>query len=70
VSSTTAQATITDAYIYNAVAGKISVADLAAGNIVLTDSMRILSENGQMVMNGQALQIMGEDSHGDPYVGI
>jgi len=28
LSSTTAQATINDAYIYNAVAGKISVADL------------------------------------------
>ena len=70
LSSTTAQATITDAYIYNAVAGKISVADLAAGNIVLTDTMKILSENGQMVMNGSALQIMGEDSEGNPYVGI
>lgn len=70
LSSTAAQATITDAYIYNAVAGKISVADLAAGNIVLTDTMKILSENGQMVMNGSALQIMGEDSNGDPYVGI
>lgn len=70
VSSTTAQATITDAYIYSAVAGKISVADLAAGNIVLTDSMQILSENGQMVMNGSALQILGEDSEGNPYVGI
>lgn len=70
VSSTAAQATITDAYIYNAVAGKISVAQLAAGDIVLTDSMRILSDNGQMVMNGKALQIMGEDSKGDPYVGI
>ena len=70
LSSTTAQSTITDAYIYNAVAGKISVADLAAGNIVLTDSMQILSENGQMVMNGSALQILGEDSEGNPYVGI
>ena len=70
LSSTVAQSTITDAYIYNAVANKISVADLAAGNIVLTNTMKILSENGQMVMNGSALQIMGEDSNGDPYVGI
>lgn len=70
LSATTAQATITDAYIYNAVAGKISVGDLAAGNIVLTDTMQILSENGKMTMNGSALQIMGEDSNGDPYVGI
>ena len=70
LSSTVAQSTINDAYIYNAVAGKISVGSLAAGDIVLTDSMRILSDNGQMVMNGKALQIMGEDSKGDPYVGI
>ena len=70
LSSTVAQSTITDAYIYNAVANKISVADLAAGNIVLTDTMQILSDNGQMVMNGSALQIMGEDSEGNPYVGI
>ena len=70
LSQTVAQSTITDAYIYNAVANKISVADLAAGNIVLTDTMQILSDNGQMVMNGSALQIMGEDSNGDPYVGI
>ena len=70
LSSTVAQSTITDAYIYNAVAGKISVGDLAAGNIVLTDTMQILSDNGQMVMNGSALQIMGEDSEGNPYVGI
>lgn len=70
LSQTVAQSTITDAYIYNAVANKISVADLAAGNIVLTDTMQIISDNGQMVMNGSALQIMGEDSNGDPYVGI
>ena len=70
LSSTVVQSTITDAYIYNAVAGKISVADLTAGDITLSNSMRILSENGQMVMNGTALQILGEDSNGDPYVGI
>lgn len=70
LSSTAATSVINDAYIYNAVADKISVGDLAAGDITLSNSMRILSENGQMVMNGTALQIMGEDSNGDPYVGI
>lgn len=70
LTSTTAQATINDAYIYNAVAGKITVGDLAAGDITLTDQMRILSDNGQMVMTGTSLQIMGEDSGGNPYVGI
>lgn len=70
LSSSVIQSNATSAYILNLVAGNISVADLQAGNIVLTDSMQILSENGQMVMNGRALQIMGEDSNGDPYVGI
>ena len=70
ISSTTVTSTINDAYIRNAVVGKISVGDLSAGNIVLSDSMQITSENGNMVMNGSALQIIGEDSNGNPYVGV
>lgn len=68
--STSIQSVVNDAYIQNAIINKLSVADLAAGNIVLTDNMKILSENGMMVMNGTALQIIGEDSQGNPYVGI
>lgn len=71
LSSTTAQATITDAYIYNAVAGKIAVADLAAGDIVLSDQMRILSENNGtegMVMSGSEIQFL--DGNGDPSISI
>lgn len=70
VSSTTATSVINDAYIYNAVAGKIAVGDLLAGDITVSDNMRIISENGSLIMNGEALQIIGTDSHGDPYVGI
>lgn len=70
VSSTTATSVINDAYIYNAVAGKITVSDLAAGNIVLSDTMNIISENGGMIMNGNALQIYGKDKDGYDYVGI
>jgi len=70
ISSTTVSQVANDAYIYNAVAGKISVADLRAGDIVISNQARILSDNGAMVMNGNALQIFGEDSNGDPYVGI
>jgi len=70
LSSTVAQSTINDAYIYNAVAGKISVGQLAAGDITISDSMRILSENGNLIMNGSALQILGTDSQGNPYVGV
>lgn len=68
--STTATGVINDAYIYNAVANKISVADLKAGNITLTNNMKILSDNGALVMDGTALQILGEDASGNPYVGI
>lgn len=70
LSSTAATSTITDAYIYDAVAGKITVGDLAAGDITVSNQMRIISENGKMVMNGQALQILGTDSQGNDYVGV
>ena len=70
ISSTAATSVITDAYIYNAVAGKISVADLMAGDITISDSMRILSDNGKLIMNGQALQILGTDSQGNDFVGV
>ncbi len=70
LSSTTVTSVVNDEYVKNLVAGKISVGDLAAGNIVLTDTMQILSDNGKMVMNGSALQIHGEDSQGNDYVGI
>lgn len=70
IASTTATTVITDAYIQNAIIGRVSVSQLAAGDIALSNSMRILSENGALVMNGTALQIIGTDEHGDPYVGI
>lgn len=71
LSSTVAQSTITDAYIYNAVAGKITVADLAAGDIVLGNQMRILTNSGAtegMVMSGSELQFL--DSNGNPSISI
>ena len=70
LASSSATSVITDAYISNAVVGKISVGDLAAGNIVLDDYMTITSENGALLMNGSALQIIGQDSQGNDYVGI
>ena len=71
LSSTVAQSTITDAYIYNAVAGKITVADLAAGDIVLGNQMRILTNSGAtegMVMSGSELQFL--DGDGNPSISI
>lgn len=68
--ATVAETTIDEAYIMNAIVGKLSVGDLAAGNIVLNNNMQILSENGKMIMNGSALQIIGTDANGLDYVGI
>ena len=58
------------ANILNAVIGKLAVGDLKAGNIVLTDTMQILSDNGAMVMNGKALQFGKENEEGDFYVNV
>ena len=58
------------ALIKNLVASNVSVSDLQAGNITLSDNMKILSENGMMIMNGTALQIKGIDSEGNEYVGV
>lgn len=70
LSSTAATSVINDAYIYNAVANKIAVADLKAGDITVSNSMRIVSDNGKMIMNGSALQILGKDSNNNDYVGV
>lgn len=67
---TSENATIDQLFVKNEIAKYISVADLQAGNIVLTDAMQILSENGKMVMNGTALQIHGTDLDGNDYIGI
>lgn len=61
---------IADAVIKDIIAARISVADLLAGIITLTDQMKIVSENGKMVMDGKVLQIMGTDSKGNDYVGV
>ena len=71
ISSNTATSVINDAYIYDAVAGKITVADLAAGDIVLSNQMRILSENDAtegMVMSGSEIQFL--DGNGNPSISI
>lgn len=70
ISNTAIESKVTDAYIQNAVVGKIAVADLMAGDITISDSMRILSDNGKLIMNGQALQILGTDSQGNDFVGV
>lgn len=61
---------IDEAVIKNLIASQILVSDLKAGDITLSDTMRILSENGLMVMNGETLQIMGTTASGQQYVAI
>lgn len=61
---------IDEAVIKDLIAAQILVSDLKAGDITLTDTMRILSENGLMVMNGETLQIMGTDEAGEQFVAI
>lgn len=68
--TSTINSTVNTGYILNAIIGHLSVSDLTAGDIVLTNAMRIISENGNLVMNGNALQITGTDSNGQEYVGI
>lgn len=61
---------IDEAVIKELIASKIMVSDLHASDITLNEHMRILSENGQMIMNGETLQIMGTDADGNEYVAI
>lgn len=70
LASTAAESRIDAAYIKNLVAGNVAVSDLKAGDITVSDSMRIISDNGNLIMNSSALQILGTDSNGDPYVGV
>ena len=51
-------AKIDEAWVAQMVVGKLSVADLAAGDITLSDKMRILSENGNLVINGNTMQFL------------
>lgn len=54
-------AKIDEAWVAQMVVGKLSVADLAAGDITLSDQMRILSENGNLVINGNTMQFLNPD---------
>lgn len=62
--------TIDEAVIKDLIAKKILVSDLQAGDITISENMRILSENGMMIMNGETLQILGTNADGEQYVAI
>ena len=71
LSSSTAIATIDQEYVTSIVANNIGVADLAAGDIVLSNNMRILSENDAtqgMIMSGSEIQFL--DGEGNVSISI
>ena len=62
-----AKATINDAYIRNLVSQNITVGDLKGGDIELSDKMKIVSKDSNLVMNSKALQIFKENDQGEKY---
>lgn len=58
-----ANAKFDSAWIINGIAGKMTIGDLAAGDITISDTMRILSENGNFIMNGSAMQFLDTDGN-------
>ena len=61
---------IDEAVIKQLIASRILVSDLRAGDITINNNMRILSEDGMMIMNGRTFQILGTDKNGNQYVAI
>jgi len=62
--------TVNTQFVKDLIAGQISVGDLAAGDIIISENLRIISDNGRMIMDGTALQIMGKTASGEEYTGI
>ena len=58
-----ANAKFDSAWIINGIAGKMTIGDLAAGDITISDTMRILSENGNFIMNGNAMQFLDKEGN-------
>lgn len=61
---------IDSAVINDLIAKEITALNLQAGSIEVSKNMQIISDNGKMTMNGEALQIAGTDSDGNDYVAI
>lgn len=58
-----ANAKFDSVWIINGIAGKMAIGDLAAGDITISDTMRILSENGNFIMNGSAMQFLDTEGN-------
>jgi len=49
------------------VSQNITVGDLKGGDIELSDKMKIVSKDSNLVMNSKALQIFKENDQGEKY---
>ena len=58
-----ANAKFDSAWIIHGIAGKMTIGDLAAGDITISDTMRILSKNGNFIMNGSAMQFLDTEGN-------
>ena len=64
ISSITAREVVDYSYIREAIVGKMTAGELLAGDIVVTDKMRILSDSSGtkgLVINGSTMQFIGAD---------
>ena len=61
---------INTAVVSDLIAPYITVLHLQGGDITLSENMQIISDNGKLTMNGEAIQINGIDSEGNDYVAI
>ena len=58
-----ANAKFDSAWIIDGIAGKMTIGDLKAGDITISDVMRILSDNGNFIMNGSAMQFLDKEGN-------
>lgn len=61
---------IDSAVVSELIAPYITVLHLQGGDITLSENMQIISDNGKLAMNGEAIQIKGKDSEGNVYTAI
>lgn len=65
-----ANSTVDAQWVHSQIAAYITVADLQAGNIVVSDDLKIVSDNGLLEMDGQHLIISIDDGNGNLIDGV
>ena len=72
ISSTTAKSVIDVAYIKDVIANNVTAGDLKVGDILISDTMRILSQKDAksgLVVNGSTMQFLGADGKAGIQIG-